>query len=115
VAREVIEKLVDDLDGSEAVETISFSLDGTSYEIDLNKKNAVAFRKALEQYVKAARKSRASSGRHKTAPAAASRKTQRDFDIVRLREWAASTGAEVPSRGRIPRSVVDQYKAAGGR
>ena len=115
MAREVIEKLVDDLDGSEAAETVSFGLDGTSYEIDLSKKNAAAFRKALEQYVKAARKGRSPSGRRKTAPAAPSLKTQRGYDIVHLREWAGSNGVEVPSRGRIPQAVVDQYKQAGGR
>ena len=47
VAREVTEKFIDDLDGSAAAETVSFALDGTSYEIDLSKKNASAFRKAL--------------------------------------------------------------------
>ena len=46
MARELIEKLIDDLDGSEATETVTFGLDGTSYEIDLNKKNAAALRKA---------------------------------------------------------------------
>jgi nucleoid-associated protein Lsr2 len=111
----VIEKLIDDLDGSEATETVSFGLDGTSYEIDLNKKNAAALRKALEHYVKSARKGRSASGRRKTAPAAASRKVQRDYDIVQLREWAGSNGVEVPARGRIPQAVVDQYTAAGGR
>ena len=47
MAREVIEKLIDDLDGSTAVETVAFALDGTSYEIDLSKRNAAAFRKTL--------------------------------------------------------------------
>ena len=40
MAREVIEKLIDDLDGGEATETVTFGLDGASYEIDLSKKNA---------------------------------------------------------------------------
>jgi hypothetical protein len=115
VAREVIEKLIDDLDGSEAAETVTFGLDGTTYEIDLNKKNAAALRKAIEPYVKAARKGRSARGRRKTAPAATGRKPRRDYDIVQLREWAASNGVEVPARGRIPHAVVDQYKAAGGR
>ena len=39
--------LVDDLDGSDAVETVSFGLDGSQYEIDLSKKNAEVLRKAL--------------------------------------------------------------------
>src|SRR5688572_2174992 len=40
MAREVIEKLVDDLDGGDAAETVTFALVGTSYEIDVSKKNA---------------------------------------------------------------------------
>ena len=75
MAREVIEKLIDDLDGSEATETVTFGLDGTTYEIDLNKKNAAALRKAVEPYVKAARKGRSAGGRRKTAPAAATKRS----------------------------------------
>jgi hypothetical protein len=115
VAREVIERLIDDLDGSEATETVTFGLDGTTYEIDLNRKNAAALRKVLQQYVNVARKADSAGGRRKAAPAAASRKVQRDYDIVQLREWAGSNGVEVPARGRIPQAVVEQYKAAGGR
>ena len=57
VAREVIEKLIDDLDGGDAAETVTFGLDGATYEIDLSKKNAAAFRKSLARYVGAARRS----------------------------------------------------------
>jgi nucleoid-associated protein Lsr2 len=56
VAREVIEKVTDDLDGIAAAETVSFALDGTTYEIDLSKKYAAGFRKSLERYVHAARR-----------------------------------------------------------
>ena len=111
----MIEKLIDDLDGSEATETVTFGLDGTTYEIDLNKKNAAALRKVLEPYRKAARTGHSTGGRRKAAPAATGRKSQRDYDIVQLREWAGSNGVELPARGRIPQAVVDQYKAAGGR
>lgn len=115
MAREVIEKLIDDLDGSDATETVTFALDGTTYEIDLNKKNAAALRKALDQYVRAARTGRSASGRRKAAPASTRRRAQRDYDIAQLRKWAGSNGVEVPARGRIPQAVVEQYKAAVGR
>jgi hypothetical protein len=114
VALEVIERLIDDLDGSEATETVTFGLDGTTYEIDLNRKNAAALRKVLQQYVMVARKAASAGGRRKAAPAAESRKVPRDYDIVQLREWAGSNGVEVPARGRIPQAVLEQYKAAGG-
>lgn len=120
VTREVIEKLIDDLDGSEAAETVTFGLDGASYQIDLTKRNAAALRKALERYVKAARRSapsRALSRRDATTATKATKvttKPQRGFDIVQLREWAGANNVAIPSRGRIPQTVVEQYKAAGG-
>ena len=116
MAREVIEKLVDDLDGGEATETVAFALDGTSYEIDLSKKNAAAFRKSFERYIKVSRRSSASSSRRrKAAPSANGSKREREYDITQLREWAGANDVTVPSRGRIPRAVVDQYRQAGGR
>jgi hypothetical protein len=117
VAREVIEKLVDDLNGVDAAETVTFGLDGATYEIDLSKKNAAAFRKSLGRYVSAARRSSASSRstRRKSAPATNGAKPKRDFDILQLREWADANKVAVSSRGRIPNSVVEQYKQAGGR
>jgi nucleoid-associated protein Lsr2 len=117
VAREVIEKLIDDVDGSAAVETVSFALDGTSYEIDLSKKNAAAFRKVLDRYVAAAqRKGGArSTPRRRTSKAATNGKAKRGYDLTQLREWAGANKVTVPSRGRIPQAVVEQYKAAGGR
>jgi nucleoid-associated protein Lsr2 len=115
MAREVIEKLIDDLDGGEAAETVTFGLDGATYDIDLSKKNAAAFRKALDRYVKAARRS-ATSGRpsrRKAAPSTGSSRAKRDYDISQLREWAGTNNVAVPARGRIPQAVVEQYKAAG--
>jgi hypothetical protein len=114
VAREVIEKLVDDLDGGVAEETVQFGLDGASYEIDLSKKNAAALRKALVPYLAGARKSstgRTSRGR----TAAGGGKRTRDYDLAQLREWAAENEIAIPSRGRVPQAVVEQYRAAGGR
>ena len=116
MAREVIEKLVDDLDGGAATETVSFALDGTSYEIDLSKKNAAAFRKSLDRYIKVSRRSSAAGSRRRKAPPSSnSSKRNREYDITHLREWAGANDVTVPSRGRIPRAVVDQYREAGGR
>jgi hypothetical protein len=116
MARKVIEQLIDDLDGGDAAETVLFAVDGSSYEIDLSKKNAAAFRKALEPYLKVARRRGSTSrSRGKGDGSRRARAAQRDYDIVQLREWAGSNGVEVPSRGRIPQAVVDQYKLAGGR
>src|SRR5687767_5451960 len=72
MAQKVHIVLVDDLDGSEASESVSFGLDGTSYEIDLNDANAAQLRDALAPYVGHARKVGAASRRNgrRSAPAA---------------------------------------------
>ena len=100
MAREVIEKLVDDLDGGEATETVMFALDGTSYEIDLSKKNAAAFRKSFERYIKAARRSSTGGARRRKAAVSTNgSKPKREFDITQLREWAGANNVTVPARG----------------
>ncbi|TQM45020.1 Lsr2 dimerization domain-containing protein [Pseudonocardia cypriaca] len=48
-------RLVDDIDGSHAVTTVSFSLDGDSYEIDLSESHLSALQQALAPFVSAAR------------------------------------------------------------
>src|SRR4051794_27663631 len=113
MAREVIEKLVDDLDGGEATETVTFALDGTRFEIDLSKKNAAAFRKLFDRYTKASRRS-STPGARRRKPAALTNgsKPKRKFDITQLREWAGANDITVPARGRIPQAVVDQFKQA---
>ena len=117
MAREVTETLIDDLDGGKAAETITFGLDSATYEIDLSNKNTTAFRKSLARFVKAARptSSSARSSRRKATPSSNGSKVKRDFDITQLREWAGTNKVTIPSRGRIPQAVVDQYKQAGGR
>jgi hypothetical protein len=118
VARQVIEKLIDDVDGSEAAETVTFALDGASYEIDLSKKNAAAFRKGFARYISAARRRgapRTTPRRRAAKSTSDGAKPKRDFDLAQLREWAGANGVAVPSRGRIPQAVVKEYKAAGGR
>src|SRR3954454_18339979 len=56
MAQRVQVVLEDDLDGGKADETVLFGLDGTTYEIDLSKKNAAKLRDALAGYVGSARR-----------------------------------------------------------
>src|SRR6478735_3826033 len=107
MAQKVSIVLVDDLDGSEATETISFGLDGTSYEIDLNDKNAATLRDALAAYIGHGRKVGAAPRRgRKTAPST-------DGPSAReIRDWARSNGFEVPDRGRVSAEVRSAYDAA---
>jgi Lsr2 len=102
--------LSDDLDGSMADETVSFSLDGVSYELDLSSKNGDDMRKALEPFIVAARRV---SRPNNHVPA---QDAKRPFDAVdsrAVRAWAASNQVQLSPRGRIPASVLERFRAAG--
>ena len=106
----------DDVDGSANAETVEFSFDGTSYTIDLAKKNRAAFEKALKPWIDAAQKTSSGRGR-RTATAPTSRGRGRrarsaSVDLAAVRTWAADNGHEVAARGRIAQSVIDAYNAA---
>jgi hypothetical protein len=112
--------LVDDLDGSEASGSVSFALDGASYEIDLSEDNAEKLRDALAGYVASARRvdgGRRGPGRPKAAakPAKAVRgaRTAPDREqTAAVREWARSNGYEVSERGRLSATVLSAFEAA---
>jgi len=101
--------LEDDLDGSPADETVTFALDGVTYEIDLNEKNAGRLRDALAPFVGHAR--RASGRRQATGRAQAPRGGARR-DLADVREWARTNGHKVSDRGRISAEVQAAYEKA---
>jgi hypothetical protein len=117
MARKVQVILSDDLDENVAAdETVSFSLDGTSYEIDLSEKNAEELRNAFSRYVQAARKvgrgsGRASGGGRSRATGGGGGRMDRE-QAGAIRDWARKNGHNVSDRGRIPASVVEAYEAA---
>jgi hypothetical protein len=100
--------LEDDLDGTEAEETVTFGLDGVTYEIDLSSKNAAVLRDCLAPYVASARRTagRASSRR------ASSRGRSSGPSPAEVRDWARAEGREVSDRGRVPAEVRAAYDAA---
>jgi hypothetical protein len=109
MAREVITRLVDDLDGSTAQETVSFAWQGTTYEIDLSKKNASAFEKLLLPYMGSSR--RVSGGRRTAAKPAKRAAVSNSDRLAQVRAWAAANGFEVAERGRIAKAVQEAYDA----
>ena len=116
MAQKVQVLLVDDLDGGEASETVSFALDGSSYEIDLSGKNAEELRDAFAKYVGAARKagrSTASSGRSAGSGRRSGGSASMDRDqAAAIRSWAKKQGLQVSDRGRIPASIIEQYNSS---
>jgi len=107
MAQKVNVLLVDDIDGSDADETVQFGLDGTRYEIDLNSGHAEKLREQLGRYVKAARKVTGSANR----PARVRRGSENDARNKVIRDWAREKGLDVNDRGRIPGDIVAQYEA----
>lgn len=114
MAQKTTVHLVDDLDGSEADETVAFALDGTSYEIDLSADHAADMRDAFAPYVGAARRAPAGGGRRAAArrSAGASASASDRQRTAEIRQWARDSGMEVNERGRIPSRVIEAYEAA---
>jgi uncharacterized Ntn-hydrolase superfamily protein len=112
-------RLVDDLDGETADETVEFGIDGRNYEIDLSKENAVRLRDVLADFVSAARRSggrrrggssAATSSASGSAGTAPKGRTAIDREQNQaIREWARKRGMKVSDRGRIPAEVLEAY------
>src|ERR1700710_2410490 len=116
MAQRTIVQLTDDMDGSEASESVSFSLDGTAYVIDLSDTNAAQLRDALAPYVAAARRDSGRGRRRKVTHISSGRRSRGsgDIDPKTVRAWAAEHGIAISARGRIPADIVAQYQQAGG-
>ncbi|WP_422390225.1 histone-like nucleoid-structuring protein Lsr2 [Arthrobacter sp. N1] len=108
MAQRITIQLEDDLDGSEAAETVRFGLDGKECEVDLNEGLAEELRSALGRFVHA---SRGAAGRGQDkAPQGNSKR--RASTAKEIRAWAKETEIAVNSRGRINEDVVHQYNVA---
>jgi hypothetical protein len=106
-------RLVDDIDGSKAAETVSFGLDRRMYELDLSEKNAGKLRDALAPFVASARRAggrrRSNGGSRMTEKPATDRER-----TAAIREWAREHGHKIADRGRIPASVIEAYEKVAG-
>ncbi|MDM7855370.1 histone-like nucleoid-structuring protein Lsr2 [Cellulomonas alba] len=113
MAQKVQVLLVDDLDGGTADETVSFGLDGVSYEIDLTSAHAGELREALAQWIGHARKVGGRSAGGRGAGRANGRRSSAGSGPAGdIREWAKENGYHVSERGRISAEVKAAYDAA---
>ena len=112
MAQQTIVTITDDLDGSEGAETVTFALEGTTYEIDLSPANIEKLHEALAPFIEAAR-----GGPRRGRTPARGRKSGNgasgDVDPRTVREWAKANNIDVSPRGRIRSDVVAQFRAAG--
>lgn len=104
MAQKVQVVLIDDLDGGSADETMSFAVDGVTYEIDLSTANAGRLRNAFAPFVGHARKVGRTGGRRGRPGGQPNRSAE-------IRRWARSQGLPVNERGRIPADLVAKFDA----
>jgi hypothetical protein len=118
MAQRVNVVLVDDIDGSDAVETVPFGLDGVQYEIDLSAANAERLREALAVYVghgrRATGKRRGSSSSSSSSGRSRGSRSSDAPSAADVRAWARENGWDVPERGRVSTEVREAYAAANG-
>jgi hypothetical protein len=106
MAKTVSVVVTDDLDGTPDAETVAFSVEGQSYEIDLSQKNLAKLQKSLQPFMDAGRR---------TALRKAARPTRAGgarIDRAAVRAWATAEGLQVSERGRISAEVMSKYEAA---
>lgn len=111
MAQKTVVELVDDLDGTASadISTVTFGLDGASYEIDLNEDNATRLRESLAHYVGAARRTGGRIKRSANTTGPATRHSADREQTKAIREWARNNGWAMGDRGRIPASVMTAY------
>jgi Lsr2 len=105
MSRQQIIRLVDDLDGGLAEQTVTFGLDGKHYEIDLSGANAEALRAKLGPFLHAAR----------LAPGSILPKMERSSPgRAAIRRWARANGwPKLADVGSITDEIVTAYYHRG--
>ena len=111
MVRQVQYVLIDDVDGSPAVETIAFARGGQHFEIDLNEEHARQFNEFLDYWSSHARKVASPHGRATRS----ARKSATTSDAAEIRAWATEQGIPVGPRGRIPAELRERYYAETSR
>jgi hypothetical protein len=113
MAKKTVVTLTDDIDGSEAAETVEFGIDGFLYGIDLSAAHAEELRDRLTAY----REFGTGLGKYHTRSAATAlpKRAQRHDDKDRnrdIRRWAAENNLPVKARGKLSDLVIGKYEAA---
>jgi hypothetical protein len=120
VARTVI--VTDDLDGSSPAEPVQFTYDGVNWEIDLSAKNREKLQKALQPFLDKAHPVDMAQPKTKTTTPTRTRtrtrtRTSRSAkngreNLDAIRRWAQENGYKVGDRGRIAKSIIEEYELA---
>jgi len=100
--------ITDDINGSEGAQTVTFAYAGRNYEIDLGEKNKAKLEKALEPFIRAARK----AGGPTRPSARKASGSPLSVDLNAVRAWATEQGLEVAKRGPLAKTVLDAFRQA---
>jgi hypothetical protein len=109
MARKITTTVVCDLPHDDEVvskETVSFSFEGTAYEIDVCTAHAKELHDKFGAYTGNARRA-GSSTRRRRARSGPGRERSAE-----IRAWARDKGHKVSERGRIPATIISEYEAA---
>jgi hypothetical protein len=108
MARETLKitKVTSDLSGEEGADTLTFTVNGTGYAIDLTETETKEFHDMLAPYVTRAQV------RPKRGGAVGKKSTPEE--LAAIREWAAKNGHDISPTARIPAAVRKAYDAAQG-
>jgi hypothetical protein len=107
MAHRINVRLTDDIDGSPADTTVSFTIDGISREIDLSASHAQEFRGAMQRFIAAARRTAGPSRQ-------AGRATDSGASPAAIRHWAITKGIKVSARGRLPDELIATFRQDRG-
>jgi Lsr2 len=109
MARKITTTVVCDLPHDDEVvskETVSFSFEGTAYEIDVCTAHARELQDKFGEYTGKARRAGTSARRRRSRSGPGRERS------AEIRAWARGEGHKVSERGRIPATVIQAYDAA---
>ncbi|QIS07422.1 Lsr2 family protein [Nocardia brasiliensis] len=92
---------------SPAHETVSFSLDGVDYHIDLSRTNAHRLRATFQAWIQSARRVGAANNSGATEDSSQGRR-----DTFEIRIWARKHGMPISNKGRIATDIMAAFNQA---
>jgi hypothetical protein len=108
MAHKTVVRLVDDISGGPADETVTFGVDGQDYVIDLAADSAEKLRAVIGRYAGVARVVTLMPARRRPRTrAGAGRQRSRE-----IRQWSLGRGLLTSGRGRMPERVAREYAAS---
>lgn len=133
MTKELVVRLRDDLDGSDAVESLLFAVRGVEFEIELSAANVARFEAAVGPFVAAARTVKGQPGKRGEAAASRDGVGRRGFEAMQrnrverfgvrmsrltlddrraIRAWGREHGFTVGVSGHIATAVLVAFFAA---